>query len=203
MDYDIIICAIIAVLVLARLWQVLGQRNGEERERGNPFSQPFSADSPQPGQAQNAPAAPKPPVFAPDSLAGGLAQIKEADPAFDEKQFLQNVRSAFTLVLGGYIKGDMGPCERFLTPQILAHFNQAIAARNSAGQVAEHNLLSIRDAECVTAKLDNGRATIMVRFISDQESVKDGKTEEVTDMWVFARDAKNSAADWILVETRS
>jgi predicted lipid-binding transport protein (Tim44 family) len=57
-----------------------------------------------------------------------------------------------------------------------------------------------------------------VRFVSEQENIlraietivagdgvtgAPGKIEEITDLWVFAHDAKSSNADWQVVETKS
>lgn len=220
MTYDTIIYAVIAIIVLARLWSVLGQRNGEDRERPNPFAAPPTPTTDSSLSATGNPAtpevplAPKPLLVAPASLAGGLAQIKEAQPAFDEKQFLQGARAAFTLILNDFAKGDLSESARLLGPTVLPHFRQAIEARRAAGQTMDHKLVNIREAECTAAKIENGQAAITVRFISEQESIvrdaagniiegSQGTVEEITDLWTFARDMKSSDPNWILVETRS
>lgn len=221
MDFDVIIYAIVAILVLARLWSVLGQRGGEDRERPNPFIAPPPA-APDDGRAgvsadqspAEIPLLLRPAQAAPASLAGGLAQIKEADPAFDEKQFLQGARAAFALILGDFAKGDLAESAKLLGPAVLPHFHEAIEARRNAGQTMEHKLAAIREAECVAAKLDGSQAFVTVRFVSQQESTlhdsggqvvggSDGKVEEITDRWTFARDTKSPDPNWILVETKS
>jgi predicted lipid-binding transport protein (Tim44 family) len=220
MDYDILIYAVIAIIILARLWSVLGQNGPEDRERPNPFAVPppiapdakdgrAPADQPQ----TEVPLLLKPAAYAPASLAGGLAQIKEANPTFDEKQFLQGARAAFTMILNDFAKGDLSESTRLLGPTVLPHFRDAIEARRDAGHTLEHKLVAIRDAECIAAKLENNQALLTVRFISEQESVTrdaggqivsgDGKTEEITDLWTFARDIKSSDPNWVLVETKS
>lgn len=216
MDYDIIFYAVIAVLILVRLWSVLGQRNSEDRERPNPFAEPpvmpdaAAVASPRP----EAPLLLQPQQPAPTSLAGGLAEIHKADPAFDEKQFLQGARAAFTLIINDFTKGDLAESTRLLAPAVLAQFRDALEARHTAGHVMEHKLVSIREAECAGAKLENGHASITVRFVSTQESIlrdiqghivegQIGQTEEITDLWTFARATTSTDPNWILVETRS
>jgi predicted lipid-binding transport protein (Tim44 family) len=221
LSYDLIIYAIIAVLILAKLWSVLGQRNTEDRERPNPFAAPPPMApgpnlSPVAGSQPQAevPLLLKPPVHAPASLAGGLAQVKESDPAFDEKQFLQTARTAFTLILRDFAKGDLSESTKLLGPTVLPHFRKAIEERVAASETMEHKLHAIREAECVSAKIEDNRAIIAVRFVSEQESTlrdsagniiggSEGKLEEITDIWTFARDAKPTDPTWILVETRS
>src|SRR5262249_16577324 len=97
---DIIIYAVIAAILLARLWVVFGRRNDEDTQRPNPFATP----APQPRKNEDekfdaAAATPafKPILVAPNSLAGALDQIKTLDQTFDEKQFLQNAKSSFSL----------------------------------------------------------------------------------------------------------
>lgn len=221
MDYDIIIYAIVAILIAARLWSVLGQRNSEDRERPNPFVAPPPAtpDTTSANPAGNQPLAEiplllRPMQHAPDSLAGGLAQIKVANPTFDEKQFLQGARTAFSLILGDFAKGDLSESTRLLGPTVLPHFRTAIEARSKAGQTMEHKLIRIREAECIAAKIENDQSTITVHFVSEQESIlrdatgqivegSERKTEEITDLWTFARDNKSPDPNWILVETKS
>lgn len=223
MNVDIIIYAIVAVLVFARLWSILGQRNSEDRERPNPFAtppnvktDPTASNNPA-GEAQIetlVPVPPKPILLAPNSLAGGLMRMKETDPSFDEKQFLQGARAAFTLILDNFAKGDLSDCTRLLGPTVLPHFRSAIEARRAASQTMEHKLVNIREAECTAAKVENGQAVIAVRFVSEQESTlrdakgqivggHEGQVEEITDLWTFARDIKSSDPNWVLVETRS
>lgn len=219
MDFDIVIYAIIAILIFARLWSVLGQNGNEDHERPNPFAPrpPSTSDIPPTleGTAQIAtPLLLQPMRHAPDSLAGGLEQIRNADPSFNEKQFLQGARDAFTLILNDFAKGDLAESARLLGPTVLPHFREAIEKRRTAGHVMEHKLSSIREAECVAAKLDNGHANIVVRFVSAQESVmRDsagkivegtaGKLEELTDLWTFSRDTASADPNWVLIETKS
>jgi predicted lipid-binding transport protein (Tim44 family) len=220
MDFDIIIYAIIAILILARLWSLLGQRNSEDRTRPNPFAAPPPVSPDATGaknaanQAAETPSLMRPLLAAPASLAGGLAQIKAADPAFDEKQFLQGARAAFAMILADFAKGDLSDSARLLGPAVLPQFRKAIEERRQAGRTMEHKLSAIREAECVAARVDNNQASVTVRFVSQQETTlrdaagqivggSGGKVEEITDFWTFTRDAKSPDPNWILSETRS
>jgi predicted lipid-binding transport protein (Tim44 family) len=220
MDIDIIIFAVIAALLFARLWTVFGRRNDEDKQRPNPFITPVTRpqDNDQPLQGRQ-PARPPPLLLqpfkaAPASLAGGLEQIKSRDPNFDEKQFLQGAKSAFTMIVEDFAKGDMARITRLLTPAVLQHFQQALEVRRSAGQVAESKIISIKDAETVAVRMDGNQAFMTVQFVSNQENIlrdnhgqviggEVGKVEEITDRWTFARDMTSSDPNWLLVETGS
>jgi predicted lipid-binding transport protein (Tim44 family) len=221
MSLDIIIYAVIAIIILARLWTVLGNRNENDRERPNPFSTPpvppagtedekFATSATRP----QIPGLLRPVQAAPASLAGGLEQIKALDPSFDEKQFLQGARTAFASIVEAFSKGDLAPCASFLGPDVTTRFHAAIEARREAGQVMETKIQRVKDAETAAAKTDGTRAIITVRFVSDQENVlrdsfgkviggAEGKAGEVVDLWTFARDTKSPDPNWQLVETRS
>src|ERR1700722_3935442 len=96
---DIVIYALIACVLLVRLWSLFGRRNDDERQRPNPFA------TPAPGAEEDAPFQIErgkndgvrpgfgPMALAPASLAGALEQIRQMDPAFDEKTFLSDARN--------------------------------------------------------------------------------------------------------------
>jgi predicted lipid-binding transport protein (Tim44 family) len=215
---DIIIYGVIAVALLARLWSVFGRRNDEDRPRPNPFAAPAPGLSdegdtvvrPRAGNAQ-APAF-TPLLTAPLSLAGALERVSEADPGFDEKQFLQDAKGIFTAVVGAFAKGDLTSVEAKLGPAVLPHFQAAITARQKAGETLENKINRIREAEVTAADVTDNRIVVTTRFVSEQENIlRDasgkilsgaaGKPEEITDVWVFARDIKTQ--NWQVAETKS
>jgi predicted lipid-binding transport protein (Tim44 family) len=213
-DIDIVVYAVIAALILGRLWAVLGTRNDNDPQRPNPFMPPLNLP-----QKNDAPAAQQgimsrfqsaPP---PKSLAGGLAQVKAADSSFEEKQFLQESRDIFSSVVGAYAAGHLSVVTEFLSPALLEHFQRAIDARAVAGQTAQTRIARIKDTEVTAARAEDKQAFVTVRFVSDQENIlrdaggaviggAEGKVEEVTDTWTFAKDTQASGAKWIVVETK-
>ncbi|MDE2029320.1 MAG: Tim44 domain-containing protein [Alphaproteobacteria bacterium] len=190
-DIDIVVYAVIAVLLLGRLWVLLGRRDEDEPRQPNPFAQPPEAKKPAPKQDDSdAPfaggntqtqdadaehALPLSPLLHPElppaSLAGGLAQVKAVDASFDEKQFLQNARATFTAIVTAYATGDMDGVAPLLSPALLSHFRQAAGARRAAGQTAQTRVLNIKEAEAVAARAEGSQAYVIVKFVSDQENI--------------------------------
>jgi predicted lipid-binding transport protein (Tim44 family) len=218
---DIVIYALIACVLLVRLWSVLGRRNDDEPQRRNPFATPapgkeedakFQLDHGGPDNAAR-------PAFgqmilAPMSLAGTLEQIKQMDASFDEKTFLQDARAIFTTIVTGFAKGDLAEIEPLLGPTVLPGFKSAIEARQKASETLETRMDRIREAEVTTASVGESRVFITVRIVSEQENIlrdaggkvlhgTSGQTEEIIDLWTFARDVKVTGSPWLLVETRS
>jgi predicted lipid-binding transport protein (Tim44 family) len=199
---------------------VFGRRNEEDKRRPNPFAAPAPGLHDDEGVVVHPARAPRedaqtsafaPLLAAPMSLAGGLERIGQFDPSFDEKQFLQDVRKIFADILAAFAKGDLAPVQNRLGPTVVPHFQTAIDARAKAGEVLENKINRVREAEVTAARIEDDKAFITVRFVSEQENIlrdasgailsgAPGKPEEITDLWTFARTAKSP---WQLVETRS
>lgn len=224
--FDIVFFAIVAVVLILRLRAVLGRRDEDEPRMPNPFGLPgggrdddedFIAggrvEATPPPDPQHRTSLP-PPILAPDSLAGGLEQVRRLDPAFDEKLFLANARSAFTLIVTAFAKGDLAVLRNLLGPDTYAAFAKAVETRREAGHRLETKILEIKETELARVKVTGDVARLTVRFISKQSNGsfdKDGNLvegnpdthEEIEDVWTFARNLKQSSPSWLLVETRA
>jgi predicted lipid-binding transport protein (Tim44 family) len=212
-DVEILVYAVIAALFLGRLWAVLGTRNENDPQRLNPFASPPPApnDDAAARQIVSRLQSSGPP---PMSLAGGLAQIKALIPTFDEKQFLQEARDIFSSVVGAYASGHLALVTEFLSPGILGSFQQSVNARKALGQTAQTRIAKFRESEVRAARVEGQQAYVTVTFVTEQENVlrdaqrnvvggAEGQYEQVADTWTFARDAQQSAAKWVVVETRA
>ena len=219
---DIILFAAIAGFLVYRLRSVLGRRTGEERQRPNPFAVDQSGqglpDNVIPMPDRSRPGVDSgPPTPAPDepfSLATGLAQVKAADPTFDEKGFLQGARAAFTMIVGAYAKGDTATLRPLLSDDVYDSFAGEIRRRFAAGEKHETKIERIRDADVLEARMDGRTALVTVKFVSEQTIVTysddgvvlDGDPEkllEIIDIWTFARNTRIRDPNWSLVETRT
>ncbi len=213
-DIDILVYAVIAALLLGRLWAVLGSRNDHEPQRPSPFAPPPPPVSDAAlGAQQNNVSRMPPAILPPNSLAGGLAQVKALDASFEEKPFLQESRDIFTAVVGAYAAGNLTRIADLLSPDLLGQFQQTVNARTAAGQVAHSRIARIKETEVLAARAEATRAYVTVKFVSDQENIlrdaqgailggAEGKYEEVTDTWTFAHDTQASGTKWVVVETR-
>ena len=207
-DFTTIILAVIAVALLARLWSLFGTRNEDEPLRPNPFI----PQTPVPQSATISPMM-QPVALPPASLAGGLQQVEAIDKSFSEKQFLKDSSAVFIAVVETYATGSLGSISDKLSPALLAHFQKAADARRAAGQTAQSRVAALKDVEAVAARAEGTQAFITVKFTSDQENIlrdargtiiggAEGKTEEVTDLWTFTRDAAMPDAKWVVAETQ-
>lgn len=215
---EIVVFAMIAAFLVFRLRSVLGRRNGEERQRPNPYAAPRPGQDlpdnvvvlPERGRTADATAEDE----GPPSLAVGLARIKAADPSFEEKPFVQGAQSAFEMIVQAFAKGDTTALRPLLSDDVYDNFAAAIRSRTAAGETLETRVERIKDADLLEARMEGRNAVITAKFVSDQVNVTrdtagtvvDGdpeRVQEVTDIWTFARDTRSRDPNWLLVETRT
>jgi predicted lipid-binding transport protein (Tim44 family) len=185
----ILIAAMVAGVVLFRLYTVLGRRTGHE---------------PQPEQPGARAAAPSPlraPVVQ-DTLppegacARGLMDIELADPTFDRGHFLQGARTAYEIIQKAYAEADRLALRPLLSEDVYAAFDREITQRPGAPD----RMTGIKDARIVGATLDGKLADITVAFRTSF-TAPDGSEHDVADHWSFARTLGASDPNWTLVAT--
>lgn len=226
---DIVLFALIAIFLVLRLRSVLGNRDGHEGGYGDTFNREREDRRDEDGNVIELPGARapvdiedlvdiKPHPKAPEEdlpegpLGEGVRAIREYDPGFTLKEFIEGARMAFEMILNAYAQGDTKSLKNLLSPDVYAGFEQAIKEREAEGQVLQETLVGISKAEVVEAYMDGRDAHVTVKFVSDQISalldgdgtVIDGdpsKVVEATDFWTFSRTAKSRNPNWTLVGT--
>jgi len=214
---DIFVIAMVAGVILFRLYTVLGRRTGHERPpqenyrlSGNPPVQPPAAED----NVIALPGVKRPETAgeASDPLARALLDIKLADRNFETEHFLSGARSAYEMIVTAFAKGDRATLKPLLSNEVYAAFEGAIGAREAARQTTAFTFVGFKDAKIAQAALKARIAEVTVafgvQFISatsdatgtviegDAKSVRD-----VTDVWTFSRDTKARDPNWTLVAT--
>ena len=212
---EIVVLAVVAAVILFRLYTVLGRRTGHEappqesyRLSGNAPSDAAPTDTavPMPSRAEQITEKPADPV------ARGVFDIKLADRGFETEQFLSGTRAAYELVVTAFARGERGALKPLLSSEVFAAFDQVIAAREQKKERVEFTFVGFKDVKIVHATLKNRTAEITAaigaQFISattgpDGQLVEgDTKTvRDVTDVWTFTRDVKARDPNWLLVAT--
>lgn len=182
---EILVVAMIAGVILFRLYTVLGRRTGHE------------PPPPQPGRLPGSDTAALPPPAAAEPVKDpgghGLIDIQLADRSFDTQHFLQGARTAHEMIVGAFHKGDRQALKPLLSEEVFAAFDAAITARGNAPAPA---LTNLKDARVVGASLTGGLAEITVAFTASFDNGKD-----VTDVWTFARHIGDDNPNWTLTAT--
>lgn len=229
MPADLLLYALVAAGLVFWLRNILGTRNGNERERPNPFTaQP--EDHPKDrtagtmpvaglaaaGQAPFDDALVEQPLDRNMSVAptaqSGLHEIARADRSFQTVTFLRGAQDAFVMIVEAFAKGDRDTLKMLLAEPVYKAFVEAINARESVGQTSHVEIHAIRKAEIVAARLERRDAFITVRFVADETNVlrdsadlilhgNPDRVTETIDVWTFVRDTKAREPGWFLIET--
>ncbi|CAA7621924.1 Tim44/TimA family putative adaptor protein [Magnetospirillum sp. UT-4] len=213
---DIVFFAAVAVFLVLRLRSVLGRRTGHEREAPRDWGAPQPAKDAATDNVIDLTRARKPaPTPLPDGPVGaGLAAVVAADPDFTVEGFLSGGRMAFEIILGAYARGDLKALRPLLADEVYRPFADAVMARDRAGETLDSELVGIRSAEIVEARMVGSAALVTVRFVTEQTNVvKDSEGRivdgdpahiaEVTDEWTFRRDTQSRDPNWQLAATRA
>ena len=209
---DLFLFAMIAAFLVLRLRRVLGRRTGHQpppkRQQREDGGEVITLPDRR-GERDEAETPPAPPCG-----PAGITQIKIADPSFDEATFLDGARYAFETILSAYADGDKRRLKSLLAPSVYEGFGDEIERREKAGESLETTLVSFILTDIVGAVMEDRRARVTVKFLTEQVNVqRDAKGEvvdgdastvaKITDIWTFERDTRGRDLNWQLVETRS
>jgi predicted lipid-binding transport protein (Tim44 family) len=216
---DIFLIAMVAGIILFRLYTVLGRRTGHERPpqenyqfSRNPDAAPPADDTtvtrPDRGAPRNDAVSDKPS----DPVARGLLDIKLADRNFETEHFVSGARSAYELIITAFAKGDRAALRPLLNDEVYRAFDHAIAAREAQQETMEFTFVGFKDVKVVEAVLKGRAAEITLafgaQFISATSNANGAVVEgdaksvrDVTDVWTFSRDTRARDPNWTLIAT--
>jgi predicted lipid-binding transport protein (Tim44 family) len=210
----IVILALVALFIGLRLYSVLGERTGHEQQ---PILKPADPD------ARVEPRMTQPPAPAPSAdnsgdlayvpLAGpGVRAILAADPTFDVARFLEGAKSAYSLILEAFWKGDLATLKPHVDAHVYETFATAVEQRQKDGLTLDNRLVAIEQAVISEANLERSLAVVTVRFEADIAAVTRNADRQVVagsmsdavqtrDLWTFRRDLASRDPNWLLIET--
>ncbi len=190
---EILIAAMVAGVILFRLYTVLGRRTGHEPQPQDRLA-PSSANSALRSKPAERPGEPQ---------ARSLFDIQLADPSFETSHFLDGARAAYEIILKAFASGDRNSLKPLLSDEVYKAFGAEISARN--GAAPRESLAGITDARIVEAALAGRTAEITVsfraQFAHGSPSASDYAQRDVTDVWTFARQIGAPSPTWTLVAT--
>lgn len=217
---DLILFAMVAAFLVLRLRSVLGRRTGFERppapEPRAPGYDPRGArtldgvaeevrPTPSKGGTRHILPDPRTPPGA------ALGRIAAADRSFDPETFLNGAEGAFRMIVTAFAAGDRQTLRALLSDATYAGFEQAITAREQAGEQQRTEIRAVHEMAVEQADLRGNTAEVVVRFVTDQVNMTTGPGGEVvtgsdavtelTDLWTFQREVGSSDPSWKLTAT--
>lgn len=209
MDPVLLFFIVVAGFVLFRLFSVLGTRTGHEAQHDfDPGERRRASD-----RVENEVDVAETPEEAPVRPVSTNARVlREADPAFDENQYLAGARMAYEMIVESFASGDLKSIRSFLSDSVYDAFKKAVIDREEAGRASDIKFVGIEHASIVDADVDDEWMTAVTEFSSNQVrvtrdadgNVVDGdpnRIDLVRDRWTFARKRSSRDPNWMLVAT--
>lgn len=225
-DFGTIFFLIAAVVIFFQLRSVLGRRTGNERPPFDPYTAGRTREK-NTAKPENVVSLPRKrngsdneeSYVAIDAVAKpgtdvnrGMRAIKDADPSFDPKGFVEGAKMAYEMIVMAYADGDRKALKNLLSREVYDGFVAAIADREARSEKIQSSFVGIDKIEIVAAEMKGSEAHITLRIVSELISatknkageVIDGDLDtvaEVKDVWTFARDTRSKDPNWKLVAT--
>ncbi len=185
--FDIILFAAIAVFLIYRLRSVLGKRTGYQKS---------NLDNKKPTKTETKDKNSIPSLM--DNEIKLEAIYKNIDN-FDHKSFLEGAKKAFEIIITAFNNGDKKTLKDLVSPDVYNAFDKAINdnQNNPASQFYSLVIDSIENA-----KVENGKISISINFISEQMLNNDeGSIVKNKDTWTFEKPVKSTSPKWTLTQT--
>jgi predicted lipid-binding transport protein (Tim44 family) len=198
---DIIIFAIIAIFLVYRLKNILGQ-NSESNEQNNQIDigkKEFS-NVVKLGHLDS------------DKTKTDKSSISKIDPTFNEDEFLNGSQNFFYMVINGFVKGNLKDIVNYIDNKLIKSFQMVIDERLTEGESLKIEILKTRSIKIQDVKELKNFLRLSVLFETEQIKVlkdKKGKVIDgdpkksilVKDLWTFEKEIKSKDMNWKLVET--
>jgi len=203
--FDVMIYAALATIVCVVFYSVLGKQTGFG---GTPDEKvdPVAFGMEDVNKKTEGEPAPDPEI---ERL--GLSAITRLDPSFSIANFMNGATAAYSMILEAYAGGDRDMLKDLLTPETFEIYDEAITAREKAGQTQVTDLGRLRKASIKSARTEGSVAHIRVLYEADLTSAlrdSDGNVVQgdpdvlssVSEVWEYERDLKGKDLNWRLAE---
>ncbi len=189
-----IVIAIVAVIILKKLFSTLGKEPSTEKFRGV-----------LPGTGQ---------VFE-MTISQGDAKEEEKKEAhcFNEPDFLLGAKMAFNAVVDAFANGNKEILKPLVSKKVFNTFSSEIDKRIGLEQKMEFSLIAIESSKILSKNDDKKPTLITVELITEQMNVlrdKDGvvlegdpiQISKVKDVWAFKKET-GVRSTWVVTATKS
>ena len=200
---DIIIFAIIAIFLVYRLKNILGQ-NSEGNDQNNKidmgeknFNNVVKLGSKQSDIIKT---------------KKSNSTISEIDPTFDEKEFLKGAQNFFEMVIDCFVKGNLENIMNYIDVKLIKNFQAVIDERLAEQESLKIDIIKMNSIKIKKfSKLKNFLKvsvlfeTEQVKVLKDKKgNIIDGDQKNsilVKDLWTFEKNIQSKDLNWKLIET--
>ena len=203
---DIIIFAVIAVFLIYRLKNILGQKTGfdpseDESKNHKGIKASNVLDFAKTESAKNL-----------NQLDEDLKKIKNIDKDFSVEEFISGAKIFFEMVVKAFVSGDLNKIKDYIKISLLDDFQSAINEREKDNETLIINIKKVVNIIIKDVRINKSNVSIRVLFETDQikvlkdknNKIIDGnprKVIKVRDIWLFERNIASQNKNWTLIET--
>lgn len=210
---DLIFLAVIAVIIGWRLFSIIGQDLGGNKDAFSEMSsmadkKPVVAEKDEQKQADIIDINPA------DTPLNQTAMdtILSVEPDFDIANFMNGAKICFANTLEAFAEGNKEALEQLLIPESYAVFAESVDTRLENGERSVCQVVGFIKVELLNAEINNDMLEVEVDFTTDQinalydseDRVIQGHPTEIVrlqDDWVFVRKIGDTSPNWYVKET--
>ena len=204
---DIIIFAIIAVFLIFRLRNILGEKTGFDPKADNQ-----SKTSKNEKVSNVVDFTKKVENLKEYEFSSEIKEIMKIDNSFKIDEFISGANTFFKMVVNGFVEGNIENIKKYVKPKIFKDFQNAIDERIKEKEKLIIDILSINHTKIKNIKIKGNIVklevifdTVQIKALQDiNDEIIDGDLDEkidVKDMWTFERNFKLQSKNWTLIET--
>ncbi len=208
-DTTTLIFAVLTVFVLFKLRSMLGTKIGHEADvlpapnRAHESDNKV-ADSVIPDWSAM--------VVEGSGVVAALNEIAQKDGRFDAKEFLTGANAAYELIILAFATGDRDVLKNLLEANVYDDFDRAISERDKQGHIVSTQIVTMDRPLIARALIKEAKIQISVRFSAklitfsksqsgDLLEGSDSISNQVNDLWTFARPLGSRDPNWKLIAT--
>lgn len=201
LDIPTLFFLVVAVVVLLRLRNVLGTRDGFEKPPEHKDAPTNESDADE-GNVVSLPNRERP--VAPvnldaqkrrlkmdseierlakgdETLSAGLNQIIKEDASFSPKSFMDGAISAYEMVVVAFANGDRKTLKMILDKQVYEGFESAIAEREARGETVGFTFVGFSDVKLRNAEIEDKNANVTIQYAAQVVSATKNADGELID----------------------
>lgn len=181
---DTIVFAIIAVVLIYRLYSILGRDDTPiPQQASNTSSEPRA--NKQPDKLELLLRRHNIPLF----LKPAFAAILLKDSTFDFKHFLSGAESAYSMIVTHAFEHHWDEISDYIAEEVLKQLQKTLSSKQKVR-------VKVSDASIVDAEFKNPTGFITVQFKSKLQTRT--ATKERLEDWLFMRDLEQDNPTWVL-----
>ena len=213
MTVDILIFAMVAAVILYRLYNMLGTHDDKNNvaNNNNVITLPKSDI-----QIDNDVETDQEEQYIISKLTEekqqALSQIKAKEKNFKINNFLKNSERAFELIIEAFVAGDKKSLNKLASDEIARNFIAEFDSLQKNNHKISINIVAVVKNTIQSINLNKDIATISIKFVTEQISIvtdkndkvisgDKSKIEEIEDIWTFQKKLNTNSPVWVLCDT--